>query len=121
MEDVFLAFLRPTLFVLIVGAGIFVLGWYGIWQTVVFIGGRLHAFLHSLSQMINHVFLMGEADQCIEGRCYAEDRKIPMKIINTIFFWQDDHCQAAYYADVSDAARVMATHKAVIKRSKTED
>lgn len=116
MEDIFLGFLRPMLFIVIVGAGIFVLGWYGIWQTVMFIYNRILALGHSLSQLINNVFLMGEADQCISGRCYAEDRKIPMKLINTIFFWQENHCKDSYDKDVSYAGKILSRHKEVLKR-----
>ena len=53
----------------------------------------------SIDQLINSIFL-GWADETISARCYREKRFILEKIINTIFFWQKEHCKNAYYSEV---------------------
>lgn len=51
--------------------------------------------LESFSRFIN-CLIGGSEYESISARCYREDRIIMMKLINTIFFWQNNHCRGAY-------------------------
>ena len=49
-----------------------------------------------LSQGFNWLFLNGNHDQTVSARCYINRNKSPWKYlyitINTLVFWQDNHC-----------------------------
>ena len=53
----------------------------------------------AFSQFLNVVFLFGNPNESISGRCYGDNWTIPMKIINTIYFWQNNHCRGAFNTD----------------------
>jgi len=53
-----------------------------------------------LSRLINRHLLRGKPNQMISTRVYIEDRQWAIKLINTIFFWQANHCQQAFYHDL---------------------
>ena len=63
----------------------------------------------ALSQFVNVAFLPKhhetDANESISGRAYRQDWAI-RKLINILFFWQEDHCKEAYFADV-DRARAL--------------
>lgn len=44
----------------------------------------------------------GYADETLSARAYRlrELSSLPYKLINGLFFWQDDHCKQAYYSEV---------------------
>lgn len=44
----------------------------------------------------------GYADETLSARAYRlrEESVLPYKLINALFFWQDDHCKQAYYSEV---------------------
>lgn len=50
----------------------------------------------ALDQLINAFIFFGYADETLSARCYREHRKLPMKIINAIFFLQDNHCKTSF-------------------------
>ena len=54
----------------------------------------------AFSQLVNTIFLMGEPNESISGRCYREPWPMAMAVINTIFFWQVNHCRSAYTNDI---------------------
>lgn len=68
------------------------------------------AYLTSLAiaidQLLN-VLLLGSPDETLSSRAYRADRdgkvfgRFFRPLINTLFFWQDQHCRAAYKAEVS--------------------
>lgn len=67
-----------------------------------------------LSQGINCVFLAGHHDMTVSARCYI-NRHNPRwnrdrKIINTLFFWQKDHCKQSYCRDVNFADSVKLSY-----------
>lgn len=66
-----------------------------------------------LSQGINCIFLFGHHDLTVSARAYVEYRlkentrwKPAYRIINFIFFWQDDHCFMSFLEDVDFADEV---------------
>jgi hypothetical protein len=52
---------------------------------------RLEAF----SRFVNCLF-GGNEYESISARSYKEGRVFMMKIINALFFWQNNHCRGAY-------------------------
>lgn len=59
--------------------------------------------LIAIDQLVN-TLLFGKADETLSARAYrlARDRKIkwPASLINSLFFWQEDHCFEAYQSEV---------------------
>lgn len=49
------------------------------------------------------------ANESVSGRAYRENWKL-RKAINTLFFWQEDHCKMAYENDVQRARDLIAAH-----------
>ena len=64
-----------------------------------------------LSQGINCILLGGLHDQTISARAYLNrDKKIWSLVysgLNSIFFWQEDHCRSSHQADVNFALAVL--------------
>ena len=50
------------------------------------------------------------ANESISGRAHRQDWKKLKRIINLLFFWQEDHCKAAYDADLERARALVASH-----------
>lgn len=69
---------------------------------------KLYWFLHQLflafDQLCN-VMLLGWADETLSSRSYRSWRNGHryfgwiMHVIDFIFFWQDEHCKLAYWAE----------------------
>ncbi len=59
--------------------------------------------LIALDQLIN-TLIWGMADETLSARAHRHalkgDRKWPEKVINTLFFWQPDHCRQAYESEL---------------------
>jgi uncharacterized protein YaeQ len=57
-----------------------------------------------MSQTINLWILLGHHDQTVSARCYCNRHRkgwrVAYKLINLLFWWQEDHCKASYLADV---------------------
>jgi hypothetical protein len=67
-----------------------------------------------LSQGINCAVLSGSPDMTVSARCFI-NRDQPRwrtgyKIINRIFFWQQDHCRRSFQSDVIYAISVLKAH-----------
>lgn len=63
--------------------------------------------LIAFDQLIN-ALLWGYADETLSARAYRhaeikKDRQWPMKLINGLFFWQDNHCKQAYMSEIERA------------------
>jgi hypothetical protein len=59
-------------------------------------------FLIALDQLINTVF-GGMADETLSARAYRQKLKghtTPVKIIDAVFFWQENHCYTSYEAEL---------------------
>lgn len=59
--------------------------------------------LDALSQLLNAVFLFGEANESISGRAYRSGWIMTERFINMLCFWEKDHCLKAHQADVARA------------------
>lgn len=59
--------------------------------------------LVALDQLVN-TLMGGMADETLSARAWRNHmkgrRSWPAKIIDTIFFWQKDHCREAYESEV---------------------
>jgi len=62
------------------------------------------------SQTINLWVLFGHHDMTVSARCYINRHKpywrVAYKVINKIFFWQDDHCRESFKDDIKYAEEV---------------
>ena len=63
--------------------------------------------LIAFDQLIN-ALLWGYADETLSARAYRhaeikKDRQWPMKLINSLFFWQENHCEQAYMSEIERA------------------
>lgn len=63
--------------------------------------------LVAVDQLIN-TLLCGYADETLSARAYRhaeikKDRRWPMRLIDTLFFWQDGHCKQAYESELTRA------------------
>lgn len=63
-------------------------------------------FLIAFDQLINTmVYIRGDgwgwSDESLSARAYRlrETNPYPYHFINTLFFWQDDHCKEAYKSE----------------------
>lgn len=68
-----------------------------------------------LSQGINCVLLGGSPDMTVSSRCHYNRHKrgwnAARLTINTIFFFQEDHCRTSYQSDVAFATRILNSTK----------
>lgn len=64
--------------------------------------GRAFHFVLGFSQLLNVVAGSGFADEAFSAyasrQCGARRR-----VVNCLFFWQDDHCKAAYESELARA------------------
>lgn len=64
----------------------------------------------SLSQLLN-ALLGGHPDRTVSARAYLESDRLGWHIvyrtINTVFFWQKDHCFESHLADIDFAKEVL--------------
>ena len=62
--------------------------------------------LIAVDQLIN-ALCGGMADETLSSRAYRlrveRGRKLPSMLINCLFFWQKDHCKAAYESELERA------------------
>ena len=62
--------------------------------------------LDATSQWLNTALLNGDPNESISGRSYREGWLLE-HLIDTIFFWELDHCMNAYLADVARARNIV--------------
>lgn len=63
------------------------------------------------SQGINCLLLGGHHDQTVSARAYVNRHRFgwgaAYRIINLLFFWQENHCRESHQADVGFAKEVL--------------
>ena len=68
---------------------------------------RVHAWA---SQTINLWVLFGHHDMTVSARCYINRHKpvwgVAYRVVNKVFFWQDDHCKESFEDDIKYAEEV---------------
>ena len=77
---------------------------------------RLIKIGDALSQLGNVAWLFWPhknttANESISGRAHRENRKTLKKLINSIFFWQEDHCKSAFDKDLQRAKDLLSQYK----------
>lgn len=68
------------------------------WQDLSY-GKRL---LIAFDQLVNTI-LFGWPDETLSSRCYRlrlAGKTWPEKVVNTIFFWEKNHCEESYNSEV---------------------
>ena len=64
-----------------------------------------------MSQTVNLWVLFGHHDQTVSARCYVNRScrgwRHAYRVINAIFFWQEDHCKESFLADVKFARQIL--------------
>ena len=64
-----------------------------------------------ISQAINTIVLCGTPDMTVSARCYINRHKpvwrVAYKVINTIFWFQENHCKESFDEDIKYAEEVM--------------
>lgn len=60
-----------------------------------------------VSRFINAAFLGGSTHQTTSARCHIEPWPRGKRIVNTLFFWQDDHCKWAWEREVEVARKTL--------------
>jgi len=75
---------------------------------------RLVKIGDALSQLANVALMPRHAEttanESISGRAHRQNWRKLRRVINALFFWQDDHCKAAYDADLERARALVASH-----------
>ena len=84
---------------------------------------RFTKMMAALSQLLNCWFLGGEPNETISGRAFRQRHTSKSwgsayRVVNAIFFWQDDHCYESYYADVTESRLVVKRHESDIAEFK---
>lgn len=68
-------------------------------------------FVSLVSRFINAAFFGGSTHQTTSARAYVEGWAVRRKIINGLFFWQDDHCKLSWEMEVAEAKRTLERAK----------
>ena len=64
-------------------------------------------FVSLLSRFINAAFFGGSTHQTTSARAYVEGWNTRRKLINALFFWEEDHCRMAWEMEVEEARRTL--------------
>lgn len=60
-----------------------------------------------ISRFINAAFFGGSTYQTTSARAYVDGWTLRRKLINAIFFWQDDHCYGAWLREIHEARKTL--------------
>ena len=61
----------------------------------------------ALSQLLNAAVFFGDPNETLSGRCWRENRMWAVRIIDSIFFFQREHCYESHIADRVFARKIM--------------
>jgi hypothetical protein len=67
-------------------------------------------FVQVFSRLLNAALLGGSTYQTTSARAHIETSwgwRIGRRVINALFFWQADHCRAAWDAEVHNARKTL--------------
>jgi len=62
------------------------------------------------SASLNVILFNGHQDETLSARAWRENRPI-YKVINKIFFWEDNHCRNAHLTDIQRAEELLQLNK----------
>ena len=63
--------------------------------------------LDSFSQVLNVLLLNGDANESVSGRAYRENWSAAAKILDSVFWFDPDHCSNAYLSDLARAYAII--------------
>lgn len=69
--------------------------------------GYLTRVFDAISQLLNVVFLNGDANESISGRSHRSEWLITETVIDTLLFWEPGHCYWAYMNDLERARQLI--------------
>ena len=61
----------------------------------------------ALSQVLNVLVLNGDANESVSGRAHRLEWNTIEALIDTLFFWEPDHCYWAYMNDLERARELI--------------
>lgn len=74
----------------------------------------LSTLVTAISQFLNVLIFLGDPDETISGRSFRqgvlESHKgwqFMERVVNTLFFFEKNHCEMAYYRDVENARLIV--------------
>jgi hypothetical protein len=70
---------------------------------------RLFKLPRMVSRFLNVLLFNGSPAESISGRAYREDRDWTVKVIDTLYFFDTDHCMVSYLLDQRDLIQYMGT------------
>jgi len=62
------------------------------------------------SASLNVLLFNGHPDESLSARAWRENRPI-YKVINRIFFWEDNHCRNAHLTDIKRAEELLQPNR----------
>ena len=72
------------------------------------------------SQAFNVIFLNGDPDMAVSSRCYLRRNekhwKTAYRFFNKLFFFQDNHCESSFHADLKYARRILNEYESSINK-----
>lgn len=71
---------------------------------------RLIRLLDATSQWLNVALFNGEANESLSGRAWREQRRRAERTINTLIWWEPDHCYLSHITDVARAHALAAQY-----------
>lgn len=63
--------------------------------------------LDAVSQWLNVALLNGDANESISGRAFRQRWRRTVAVIDTLVWWEPDHCMRAYQTDILRARKLI--------------
>jgi hypothetical protein len=79
---------------------------------------RLHRAADAISQLFNVIIFDGDGNYSISGDAHRLGRVRLKRVINGIFFFENDHCLQSYMNDVYKAEKLVEEHKSMTRDSR---
>jgi len=67
----------------------------------------IRSLLVLVSQTINALVLMGNPDETVSARAYRTPWPRARRILDTIFFWEAEHCYRSHQRDIEFARKLL--------------
>lgn len=61
-----------------------------------------------ISQALNVILFNGHPDESLSARAYRSKNQTLIRFIDTVFFWEPNHCFNAFVTDVDRAQELLA-------------
>ena len=69
--------------------------------------GWLTRLLVIISQSFNALVLMGNPDETVSARAYRTPWPTVRRILDTMFFWETEHCYKSHQRDITFARKLL--------------